>query len=135
MTSFAKRENMAKKHTEQKITTSKLAKEYNKLDFDKFAYVSIDSNLAARGMLLEAEIVDSIATNNPVEQDSDAEIAEQQDANKQVINSKEATDRINELKQFFLTNKDDNSNKILYRIPSFNYAALQAKTCKLKYKI
>ncbi|RNA04201.1 hypothetical protein BpHYR1_050034 [Brachionus plicatilis] len=39
-----------------------------KLDFD-LAYVSIDSNLAARGMLSEAEIVDSIATNNPVEQD------------------------------------------------------------------
>ncbi|RMZ99076.1 hypothetical protein BpHYR1_026783 [Brachionus plicatilis] len=31
----------------------------------------------------EAEIVDSIATNNPVKQDSDTEIEEQQDANKQ----------------------------------------------------
>ncbi|RNA33139.1 tigger transposable element-derived 6-like [Brachionus plicatilis] len=76
-----------------------------KLDFDKFAYVSIDRNLAARGMLSEAEIVDSIATNNPVEQDSDTEIEEQQDANKQVINSKEAIDRINELKQFFFNQK------------------------------
>ncbi|RNA14071.1 hypothetical protein BpHYR1_006913 [Brachionus plicatilis] len=66
-----------------------------KLDFDKFAYVSIYSNLAARGMLSEAEIVDSMATNNPVEQESDTEIEEQQDANKQVINSKEAIDRIN----------------------------------------
>ncbi|RNA41486.1 hypothetical protein BpHYR1_047305 [Brachionus plicatilis] len=28
----------------------------------------------------------------------------------QVINSKEAIDRINEMKQFFLTKKDDNSN-------------------------
>ncbi|RNA20991.1 hypothetical protein BpHYR1_012963 [Brachionus plicatilis] len=87
----------------QKITTSKLLKEYNVnasristilsskakiLEHyennlagpekkHKFAYVSIDSNLAARGMLSEAEIVDSIATNNPVEQDSDAEIEEQ----------------------------------------------------------
>ncbi|RMZ99289.1 hypothetical protein BpHYR1_015182, partial [Brachionus plicatilis] len=42
-----------------------------KLDFDKFACVSIDSNLAARGILSEAEIVESKATNNPVEQDSD----------------------------------------------------------------
>ncbi|RNA22174.1 hypothetical protein BpHYR1_043052 [Brachionus plicatilis] len=43
-------------------------------------------------------------------QDSDTEIEEQQDANKQVINSKEAIDRINEMKHFFLNKKDDNSN-------------------------
>ncbi|RNA05961.1 hypothetical protein BpHYR1_021085 [Brachionus plicatilis] len=83
--------------------------------------MSIESNLAGVGMLSEAEIVDSIATKNPVEQDSDAEIEEQQDANKQVINSKEAIDRINELKQFFLTQKDDNSNviKLLFNIEKF----------------
>ncbi|RMZ98023.1 hypothetical protein BpHYR1_044624, partial [Brachionus plicatilis] len=83
----------------------------SKLDFDKFAYVSVDSNLAAHGMLSEAEIVDSIATNNPVEQESVKK------SNKmliyKVINSKEAIDRINELKQFFLTKKDDNSNIFL----------------------
>ncbi|RNA30231.1 hypothetical protein BpHYR1_039055 [Brachionus plicatilis] len=70
--------------------TYKIASFEKKLDFDKFAYVSNDSNLATRGMLSEAEIVDSIATNYPVEQDSDGEIEKQQDANKQVINSKEA---------------------------------------------
>ncbi|RNA34012.1 hypothetical protein BpHYR1_040969 [Brachionus plicatilis] len=44
-------------------------------------------------------------TNNPVEQDSNAEIEDQQDANKQAINSKEAIDRINEMKQFFFYQK------------------------------
>ncbi|RMZ97290.1 hypothetical protein BpHYR1_044587, partial [Brachionus plicatilis] len=38
-------------------------------------------------------------------QDSDTEIEEQQDANKQVINSKEAIDRIDEMKQFFFNQK------------------------------
>ncbi|RNA11041.1 hypothetical protein BpHYR1_007906 [Brachionus plicatilis] len=61
----------------------------------KFAYVSVDSNLAGREILSEAEIVDSIVTNNLAEQDSDIEIEEQQDANKQVTSSKEAIDRIN----------------------------------------
>lgn len=37
---------------------------FEKLDFDNFAFVSIDSNLAAREMLSKAEFVDSITTNN-----------------------------------------------------------------------
>ncbi|RNA20461.1 hypothetical protein BpHYR1_017660 [Brachionus plicatilis] len=57
-TSFEVKIEIIKKYTEQNITTSKLVKEYN------------------------AEIVDSIATNNPIEQDSDTEIEEQQDDNK-----------------------------------------------------
>ncbi|RNA10087.1 hypothetical protein BpHYR1_014498 [Brachionus plicatilis] len=86
--------DIIKKHTEQKITTSKLAKEYN-----------VNASIISTILSSKAKILKHYEKNL-------AEL-EKKRINKQVINSKEAIDRINELKQFFLTKKDDNSNIFL----------------------
>ncbi|RNA03081.1 hypothetical protein BpHYR1_014891, partial [Brachionus plicatilis] len=69
-------------HTEQKITTSKLAKEYN-----------VNASTISTILSSKAKILEHYEKNlaGP----------EKKRINKQVINSKEAIDRINELKQFF----------------------------------
>ncbi|RNA34951.1 hypothetical protein BpHYR1_021030 [Brachionus plicatilis] len=77
-----------KKHTEQKITTSKLAKEY-KVN----ATSTISTILSSKAKILEhyeknlagpeKKLVSKFNYKRPVEQESDAEIEEQQDANKQ----------------------------------------------------
>ncbi|CAF1148912.1 unnamed protein product, partial [Brachionus calyciflorus] len=91
---------------------------------------SIVTSIAARGILSEKEIVDSIATRNistepEEEQESDTDIDEQEDTNKQKIASKEAIERINDLKNFFFLKK----TKILIRIfvinLLFNMASFQ----------
>ncbi|RNA15504.1 hypothetical protein BpHYR1_026274 [Brachionus plicatilis] len=85
--------DIIKEHTEQKITTSKLAKEYN-----------VNASRISTILSSKAKILEHYEKNlaGP----------EKKRINKQVINSKEAIDSINELKQFFLTKKDDNSNVI-----------------------
>ncbi|RNA05552.1 hypothetical protein BpHYR1_030856 [Brachionus plicatilis] len=81
------------KHTEQKITSPKLAKEY---------YVNactISTILSSKTKILE-HYKKNLAGPE-----------------KKLINSKEAIDRINELKQFFLNKKDDNSNSSFTKQP------------------
>ena len=92
------------------------------LDFDKYAYVSIDAELPAFGTLSDEEIVKkvgcddqlNIATNS----DEDEEIEE---ISKPTINPKEALDKINDLRIFFFLNNSDCSSFINNLISMENF--------------
>ncbi|RNA43578.1 hypothetical protein BpHYR1_048950 [Brachionus plicatilis] len=71
-----------------------------KLNFDKYAYVSIDSNFPARGLLLDVEIISSV-NNTAQNDDSNSDVEEIEKPKKPVISSKEAIDKINDLEDFF----------------------------------
>ncbi|RNA31508.1 hypothetical protein BpHYR1_026843 [Brachionus plicatilis] len=81
------------------------------LNFDKYAYVSIDSNFPARGLLSDVEIISSV-NNTAQNDDSDSDVEEIEKPKKPVISSKEAIDKINDLKDFFL-NKNQDFSKIV----------------------
>ncbi|CAF1067136.1 unnamed protein product, partial [Brachionus calyciflorus] len=94
---------------EENKDIAELSKFQKKLDFEKFAYVSIDSNLEARGSLSDLDIFDSITvTEDNAEADSDIE--EISKSEKTAISSKDTIDRINNLKYFFMNKKEDFSN-------------------------
>ncbi|RMZ97921.1 hypothetical protein BpHYR1_008492, partial [Brachionus plicatilis] len=81
------------------------------LNFDKYAYVSIDSNFTERSLLSDVEIISSV-NNTAQNDDSDSDVEEIEKPKKPVISSKEAIDKINDLKDFFL-NKNQDFSKIV----------------------
>ncbi|RNA38023.1 hypothetical protein BpHYR1_038249, partial [Brachionus plicatilis] len=84
-----------------------------KIDFEKYAYVSVDINLAARGSLSDLQILNTVATKKEESDNSDSEIEELTQPKKSIISSKEAIERINDLKDFFLNKQENDSSDIV----------------------
>ncbi|RNA29002.1 hypothetical protein BpHYR1_002609 [Brachionus plicatilis] len=98
-----------------------------KLNFDKYVYVSIDSNFPERGLLSDVEIISSV-NNTAQNDDSDSDV-EIEKPKKPVISSKEAIDKINDLKDFFL-NKNQDFSKLVDFL--FNIENVVIEKCNTK---
>ncbi|RNA38629.1 tigger transposable element-derived 6-like [Brachionus plicatilis] len=107
---FKERNGISLKTT---IGEAELSTFEKKIDFEKYAYVSVDSNLAARGSLSDLQILNTVATKKEESDNSDSEIEELTQPKKSIISSKEAIERINDLKDLFLNKQEYDSSNIV----------------------
>ncbi|RNA30581.1 hypothetical protein BpHYR1_052585 [Brachionus plicatilis] len=116
-----------KKHCDQKITTTSLSKEYG------VNTSTISTILSSKAKILEhslsdIEIINSIS-NAENKDDSDSEVEDITKPKKSDFSSKDAIERINDLKDFFLNKKEDFSNVVDFL---FNTENIVLEKCKTK---